>query len=110
MADWKIEDYKDRNGHSRVREFIDALKDVRARKDAASLIKALQARGNQLRSPASDSLGGGLFELRGDQVRIFYCFRPGGRIFLIDGMIKKRNRLPAEVLARVRKIEAEIPR
>ena len=63
-----------------------------------------------MRSPASDPLGGGLFELRGDQVRIFYCFRPGGRIFLIDGMIKKRDRIPADVLARIRKIEAEIPR
>ncbi len=110
MPDWKIEDYKDRNRHSPVREFIAGRKDVRARKEAAALIKVLQARGNQLRSPASDPLGGGLFELRGDQVRIFYCFRPGGRIFLIDGMIKKRDRIPANVLARARKIEAEIPR
>jgi putative component of toxin-antitoxin plasmid stabilization module len=110
MPHWKIEDYQDRNGHSPVREFIDALKDSRARKEAAALIRILQARGNQMRSPASDPLGGGLFELRGDQVRIFYCFRPGGRIFLIDGMIKKRDRIPADVLARARKIEAGIPR
>jgi hypothetical protein len=110
MPDWKIEDYRDRNGHSPIREFIDALKDARARKESAALIKVLRVRGNQMRSPASDPLGGGLFELRGDQVRIFYCFRPGGRIFLIDGMIKKRDRIPADVLARVRKIEAEIPR
>lgn len=109
MPDWKIEDYKDRTGHSLVREFIDSLQDARARKEAAALIKALQARGNQMRSPASDPLGGGLFELRGDQVRIFYCFRPGGRIFLINGIIKKRDRIPAEVLARIRKMEAEIP-
>jgi hypothetical protein len=110
MFDWKVEDYKDRTRRSRVREFIDTLKDARARKEAAALIKVLQVRGNQMRSPASDPLGGGLFELRGDQVRIFYCFRPGGRIFLIDGMIKKRDRIPSEVLARVRKIETEIPR
>ena len=110
MPDWKIEDYKDRNGHSPVREFIDSLKDARARKETAALIRVLQTRGNQMRSPASAPLCGGLFELRGDQVRIFYCFRPGGRIFLIDGMIKKRDRIPADMLARIRNIEAEIPR
>ena len=110
MPDWKIDDYKERNGHSPVREFIDSLKDARARKETAALIRALQTRGNQMRSPASGPLGGGLFELRGDQVRIFYCFRPGGRIFLIDGMIKKRDRIPADMLARIRNIEAEIPR
>jgi DNA-binding XRE family transcriptional regulator len=88
MPVWRVEDYKDANGHSRVREFLNALQDARPRKQAAALIKALQTRGSQMRSPASAALGGGLFELRGDEVRIFYCFRPGGRIFLIDGIIK----------------------
>jgi hypothetical protein len=27
MPEWKIEDYRDRNGHSSLREFLDALKD-----------------------------------------------------------------------------------
>jgi hypothetical protein len=110
MPEWKIEDYKDGNGHSPIREFIDGLNDARAKKEAAALIKALRVRGNKMRAPASEPLGERLFELRGNQVRIFYTFRPGGRIFLIDGIIKKRDKIPMDVLARVRKIEKEIPR
>lgn len=110
MPEWKITDYRDPNGHSPIREFIEGLNDSRARKEAAALIKVLQARGNAMRAPASAPLGEGLFELRGEQVRIFYTFRSGGRIFLIDGIIKKRDKIPADVLARIRKLEKELPR
>ncbi len=78
------------------------------RKEAASLIKILQERGNLLRAPVSQALGDGLFELRGDQVRICYVFKPGRRIVLLDGMVKKRGKLPSEFLRRVRDLKRQI--
>jgi len=44
----------------------------------------------------------GLFELRGHQVRMFYIFLPGRRAVMLDGMIKKQDGIPSEVLERVR--------
>jgi phage-related protein len=67
---------------------------------AAALIEYLQTSGNELREPRSKSLGNGLFELRGKQVRIFYVFRPGNRIVLLDGMLKKRTDIPDRMMRR----------
>ncbi len=57
-------------------------------------------------TPCADRTPGlwevGLFELRGKEVRLFYRFRPGRRVVLLDGEIKKRNEIPKRVLARVR--------
>ncbi|MGH7860545.1 MAG: type II toxin-antitoxin system RelE/ParE family toxin, partial [Candidatus Binatia bacterium] len=72
-------------------------------------IKLLQERGNTLRQPESKALGEGLFELRGTQVRMFYVFRPGRRAVLIDGIVKKRRDIPADVLERMRKLADKIP-
>ena len=85
-----------------MRHFIRALNDDRAFKEARALIDLLADRGNRLRPPRSKPLGGGLFEMRGRQVRIFYTFRPGRRIVLLDAMVKKRDDIPPEVLTRVR--------
>jgi hypothetical protein len=53
-------------------------------------------------------LGGGLFEMRGRQVRIFYTFRIGRRIVLLDAMVKKRDDIPPEILARVRALNSQV--
>jgi hypothetical protein len=103
VAKWKVEEHG-----PRVRDFISGLTDVRAFDEAAALIKLVRERGNRLRRPRSAPLGGGLFELRGEQVRIFYMFRPGHRIVLLDGMVKKRNDLPHNVLERVRQLQKEV--
>jgi hypothetical protein len=103
VAGWLIEEHR-----TRVRDFIRALKDDRAFKEARALIDLLAVRGNQLSPPRSKPLGGGLFEMRGRQVRIFYTFRPGRRIVLLDAMVKKRDDIPPEVLARVRGLNNQV--
>ena len=80
----------------------------RNKAEAIALLKLLQERGNTLGMPPPKSLGGGLFELRGHQARIFYTFRPGRRITLLDGMLKKRGDIPPKELARVRGFVREI--
>ena len=69
-----------------------------------ALLELLEARGNTLRPPRSDSLGGGLFELRAHPrpVRIFYIFQPGRRVVVLDGIVKKQDRIAGDVLRRVR--------
>ena len=58
--------------------------------------------------PRSKSLGNGLFEARGKQVRLFYVFRPGFRIVFLDGMLKKRGDIPDRVMRRLRKMQGEV--
>jgi len=103
VAGWEVQEHR-----TRVREFVAGLTDDRAFDEATALIKLLAERGNLLREPRSKPLGDGLFELRGKQVRIFYTFRPGQRIVLLDGMIKKRNDIPPEVVKRVRALQKQV--
>ena len=103
MELWKLEFHG-----SRVQNFIRALENDRAHDEASALIRLLGADGNRLRTPRSKSLGDGLFELRGKEVRIFYTFRTGRRIVLLDGIIKKRQDIPADLLRRLRKLLSEV--
>ena len=77
MLGWTIEDHKSAGGDSYIRNFLEDLTNPQDRKEAAALIKVLAMRGNLLREPISQALGDWLFELRGDQVRIF-IYVPAG--------------------------------
>lgn len=102
MADWTVDEHKTAGGQSHFAEFVAGLADAKDIKDAAVLIGALRALGNQLREPRSKSLGEGLFELRGTTVRIYYGFLPGRRAVLLGGYVKKRTDTPANVLGLMR--------
>jgi hypothetical protein len=108
QAGWTINDYTTASGDSPVRAFLSGLRG-QDRVEAFALIQLLAERGNTLRRPHSRPLGGGLFELRGTQVRIFYVLRPQRRIVLLGGMLKKRGDIPPAVLQRLRKMQREIP-
>jgi phage-related protein len=98
---WRIEEYRTAAGETPVRTFIAGLPpDVKA--EAIALIKLAEPLGNNLREPHSKALGDGLFELRRNQVRLFYMFEPGQIIRLLGGMVKKQDRIPADVLAQMR--------
>jgi len=103
---WRIDDYEEAGGHSPVRDFIRGLEQA-DKAESAALIKLLQELGNQIRPPRSRALGQGLFELRGKQVRIFYVYLPGQRAVLLDGIVKKREDIPPDVLERVRRLQKE---
>jgi len=104
MAQWLVQ----QDGNS-VAEFIARLSSERDFDEATALIKLLAAHGNRLGAPRSRALGDGLFELRGKQVRIFYVFRSGKRIVLLDGMTKKRDAIPGDVLRRIRARARQVP-
>ena len=79
-----------------------------AKAEAIALIKLAETLGNKLREPRSKALGDGLFELRRNQVRLFYMFEPGQRIRLLGGMVKKQDRIPADVLAHMRDYQKDV--
>lgn len=106
-ASWAIEEYVTPGGRNLARRFVDGLSG-RNREEAFALLTLLAERGNTVGLPHSKALGGGLLELRGRQVRLFYTFRPGRRITLLDGMIKKRGDLPAEMVDRLRGLVAQV--
>ena len=37
-----------------------------------------------------------------DQVRLFYVFRPDRTILILDGMVKKQDKIPNDVIKRLR--------
>jgi phage-related protein len=108
QREWTVGEYETPSGEAPVMTLLNSLTDRRAVKEAAALLLQLRARGNTLREPRSKALGEGLYELRGQQVRIFYMFRPGRRITLLDGMVKKQDRIPADLMARLRRFQQEI--
>jgi len=98
---WKIEEYTAPNGDKPVLTFLQGLQGKNKR-EAIALLQLVAERGNLLRPPQSKIVETGLFELRGHQVRIFFMFRPGQRIILLDGMVKKQDEIPEPVLRRIR--------
>jgi hypothetical protein len=104
---WLIEEYKTAGGRSLIRDFIEGLHE-RNKVEAVALIRLVEERGNTLRPPHSKSLGEGLYELRGKEVRIFYLFRPSRRIVLLDGLVKKRQSIPAKDLEHARALQRKV--
>lgn len=105
---WAIEEYRTASGESPVRTLLHSL-EKRDLADALALIKLAEERGNQLREPHSKALGGGLYELRGKQVRLFYIFGPGRRVItLLSGIIKKQDRIPESALEQARRLKADL--
>jgi hypothetical protein len=103
---WQVEEYARARHDVPIRAFLAGLEGRNANQAAALLLK-LAVRGNQLRPPDSQQVAENLFELRGHQVRIFYMFLPGRRIVLLDGIIKKQDRIPRQDLDRVKAYQAD---
>ena len=107
-ADWTVEQYRFANGHKPFASFMRMLSG-----DALAETFALRrrlSRADLLRPPQSKALGRGLFELRGPEcgVRLFYVFRPGRRVVILDGYLKKRQDSPRGVLLLMRKYKADL--
>ena len=75
--------------------------------ECGGLSTPLTPRGGR-RHLRSSSLGKGLFEARGltTGVRLFFVFAPGYRIVVLDGYLKKRTSIPARIMARIRRLQA----
>jgi len=106
---WNLAFYQTPRGERPAAVFVEQLPGP-ARAEVAALLAALRERGNLLRPPHSKALGDGLFELRSVKhaLRVFYMFLPGQQIVLLDGIVKKRDDIPAAVLRRLRLLQSEV--
>jgi phage-related protein len=107
---WTVEWYVMRDGRVPMRIYLDGLPEA-DRKRAFALLTMVQSRGSQLWEPHSKQVEPGLMELRGtggSQVRIFYIFRPGHRVIVIDGILKKQDAIPRDVLDRMRAYRRDV--
>jgi hypothetical protein len=109
QAPWTIDTHETERGEKPALAFLQSL-EGRNRSEALALVRLLQERGNSLRRPHSRALGGGTFELRGKEVRVFYMFLPNRVAVLLDGELKKRDDIPAKTMERVRRYQAEVLR
>lgn len=107
-ADWTVEQYQFPNGQRPFESFMRTLSRD-AFREAVALRRMLR-HAHALRPPQSKALGHGLLELRGKRcgVRIFYVFRPGCRVVILDGYLKKRQDIPGSVLRQMRKYKADL--
>ena len=105
---WAVHSLDTPRGTTTLEEFLDGLPDDVVA-EAEALVEMLEEHGNKLRLPISKSLGKGLFEARGltTGVRLFFVFAPGHRIVVLDGYVKKRTSIPARIMARIRRLQAD---
>lgn len=111
-GEWRVVEYERMRGDFPIRTYLASLTGKSANNAAALLVK-LAARGNMMRPPESKLVTGqkNLFELRDEhQVRIFYMFLPGRVIVLLDGIIKKQDKIPTPDLARVVGYQRDVER
>ena len=106
-GEWRVDRYVTSAGTTPLDRFLDAL-EARDREDVVKLLTHLRLRGNRLREPISRALGGGLHELRRRTIRIFYVFRPGHQIVVLDGIVKKQDRIPLDELRRIRSYQRDV--
>lgn len=91
-----------------MRDFLEGLSKA-AKPRVYAVLAMLEAHGNRLLMPRSRPLGHGLHEIRVPHpegpFRIIYCFRPGRRVVLLHGFVKRAQKTPDEELdlARQRK-------
>jgi hypothetical protein len=106
-ADWTVEQYELPSGQRPFERFVRTLSGI-AKVRATSVRKPL-TQGHALRLPQSRALGRGLFELRDPcGVRVFYVFRPGRRVMILGGYLKKRQDIPERVLRTMRNYQADV--
>lgn len=99
QPEWSIEWYQTAAGQVPLRTFLESL--TGDHKDqAAAMLAKLRRDGNQVQR--SRPVESGLFELKGYQVRLYYVFRPGRKIIILDGDVKKQDKISQDVLKRLR--------
>lgn len=107
---WEVLYYVTPSGQRVVYDFIRNL-DTPTYAKIMRQISLLEVYGIDLGMPHAKSLGGGLLELRvrgKREVRVFYAYATGHRIFLLHGFVKKTQTTPAKELTMARKRQREI--
>ncbi len=102
--------YESEKGDKPIEEFLDSL-DVKMRVKVISMMELLEEKGAELRSPYTDALGDGIFELRIKQssniTRCLFFFCTEGRIIITNGFVKKTQKTPLSEIVIAKKRRAD---
>lgn len=97
MAQIEVTYYVKENGDIPVKEFIDSL-DIKMAAKVRRTIALFRDNGSELRSPYSEYLTDGIYELRTKQgsniTRVLYFFVIGNKAVLTNGFTKKTQKTP----------------
>lgn len=100
-AEWSVVFFRDDEGHSPVREFLQTL-DLQAQQSIGWGIEQLRIRNVQAREPLVRHLDSKLWELRRESkartFRLLYFFFQGRRIVFVHAFQKKTERIPLREL------------
>lgn len=91
-----------------ARDFIRALNDDRSFKEARALIELLADRGKSTTSTAFEAFGRRSVRDARPAGAYLLHLQAGARIVLLDAMVKKRDDIPHEILARVRALNNQV--
>lgn len=86
----KFELYFMTDGDKSILFFISGLPE-QAQHEAEALIRLIQEEGNTILGGRLLTHENGLFELRGQYIRIFYKFSSDNRLILLDGLLPEQS-------------------
>jgi phage-related protein len=107
---WELHLYISPGGQPVVGKFIRGLLSP-TRSKVSRLLDLLEEYGTDLGMPHAKAMGDGLIELRArgkQEVRVFYAFAYGRKIYLLHGFVKKSQTTPRKELEIARQRKDEI--
>ena len=106
--------YKTEQGVKPAGEFINSVEDKKLRAKIIRSVKLLEQFGQKLGMPDAKHLGNGIYELRTIQgnniARCLYFFSSGDKAIVTNGVIKKTQKTPPEVIDLAKKYRADYER
>ncbi len=107
---YEIEFYDTEDGKCPVQDFLDSL-EPKIKAKTLRTIDLLEANGPLLRKPFSAPLEDGIFELRtkqgSDITRVLYFFYTGRKAVLTNGILKKTQKTPRDVIDLAKKYRSD---
>ena len=106
--------YRRENGTKPAGEFINSIEDLKLRAKVIRSVKLLEEFGHNLDMPDSKHLEDGIFELRTIQgtniARCLYFFTIGDKAIVTNGVVKKQQKTPREVIDLAKKYREDYER
>ena len=106
--------YRRENGTKPAGEFINSIEDLKLRAKVIRSVKLLEEFGHSIDMPDSKHLEDGIFELRTIQgtniARCLYFFTIGDKAIVTNGVVKKQQKTPREVIDLAKKYREDYER
>ena len=106
--------YKKEDGTKPAGQFINSIEDLKLRAKVIRSVNLLEEFGHELDMPDSRHLEDGIFELRTVQgtniARCLYFFTIGDKAIVTNGIVKKQQKTPPDVIKLAKKYREDYER